>query len=89
MIKEDKEAFENLPLKEKTKVQATHILNQEIQDKEREDPENWWNKFKDMSETDISALPMKIQKKYLGIFHKIKEFEHSLEMEYKDSDPRY
>lgn len=56
---------------------------------EREDPENWWIKLNTMTETEVSALPMKIKKKYLSIIHKIMEFEKSLEMEYKDSDPRY
>lgn len=42
-----------------------------------------------MTETEVKALPIAIHKKYLSIFHKIRDFELELEMNYKDSDPRY
>jgi len=50
---------------------------------------NWWNKLATMTDLEIKALPLHIQKKYLSIIHKIDEFEKQLHMEYKAKDPRY
>lgn len=89
LIKEDLEAYESLPLKEKTSHQARLLLRNELEKEDITDPENWWNKLNDMSELELNALPPKIVKKYHSIANKVHDFERKLEMDYKNDDPRY
>lgn len=72
--KYNKDFEESLTERQKTFMRADRLALLEIKQEMYDDENNWWNKFKTMSEDDIELMPYGFIKKYGTYLTKIAEY---------------